>query len=165
MQCECNVRPLGQSQCQAQRDGGWRMADGGLMQFSILFHVRVKQAQQSAIRNPPSLLWPPACVRVKTDATRRQLWLLRNRDRPPGRTSRRRRRRGKACRRENALGRNPKAGAGRSPGAREKASTITSRSGPKKSSALFVHKTWAKGAASSASRANAAAVPGTLKSG
>src|SRR5262245_63013507 len=28
--------------------------------------------QQSAISNPQSPLWPPACVRVKTDATRRR---------------------------------------------------------------------------------------------
>src|SRR5262245_13573265 len=53
-------------------DCGLRVAGCGLMQFSILFNVRVKQAPQSAIRNPQSALWPPACVRVKTDATRRQ---------------------------------------------------------------------------------------------
>src|SRR5262245_42114659 len=123
--------------------------------------------QQSAISNQQSEIPTVAsCLRPSEKRRNKEaIWLRRNRGIRPGRTSRRRRRRGKACRRENALGRNPKAGAGRSLGPREKASTITSRSGPKKSSALFAHKTWAKGVAYSASRAKAAAVVGTLKNG
>src|SRR5262249_1134275 len=121
----------------------------------------------SSIRNPQSAISTVApCLRPTENRRNKEaIWLLQNRDRPPGRASRRRRRRGKACRRENAPGRNQKGGEGQSPGPRGKASTITSRSGPKKSSPLFAHKTWVKRAASSASRANAAAVPGTLKSG
>src|SRR5262245_65464010 len=123
--------------------------------------------QQSAISNQQSEIPTVApCLRPSGNRRNKEaIWQQRNRGIRPGRTSRRRRRRGKACRRENAQGRNPKAGAGRSLGPREKASTITSRSGPKKSSPHFAHKTLAKGAPSSASRANAAAVPGTLKNG
>ncbi len=40
-------------------DCGLRIADCGLMQFSIIFYVRVKQAQQSAIRNPQSAIRNP----------------------------------------------------------------------------------------------------------
>jgi len=41
---------------------GLRIADCGLMQFSILVHVRVKQAQQSAICN---LLEPGTVIALK----------------------------------------------------------------------------------------------------
>src|SRR5262245_13805371 len=143
--------------------------------FISLFNADVKlRLKNASFRIPHSAFRIPhspfpivaPCLRPSENRRNKEAtWLLQNRDRLPGRTSRRRRRRGEACRRENAQGRNPKGGAGRSPGLREKASTITSRSGPKKSSPLFARKTWAKGGASSVSRANAAAVPGTLKSG
>src|SRR5215475_1510314 len=72
MRCGCNVRPLGQSQCQAQRDCGLRIADCGLRIDAVFNSISRPRQTSSALRTPHSALWPPACVRVKTDATRRR---------------------------------------------------------------------------------------------
>src|SRR5262249_5850459 len=46
-----------------------RIADCGLRieeDFNLYFTSAVEQSHNSAIRNPQSALWPPACLRVKT---------------------------------------------------------------------------------------------------
>src|SRR5215831_11397042 len=76
MRCEFNVRPLGQSQCQAQKGSGeWGM--GIKKRRAITPRPSRAIASRPSAPTPHSLLpprslWPPACVLVKTDATRRQ---------------------------------------------------------------------------------------------
>ena len=104
---------------------------------------------QSAIRNPQSALWPPACVRVKTEATRRQYGYY---ETETGRK--------KNIKKAQATwqGMSPRERSRAQPEGRGRAKPGTTGKGeyyhievrPKESSPLFARKTWAKEAAFSA---------------